>query len=221
MAYYDWIGNFSYILIAISYMLTSMTWLRLIAVAGLAAEGLYFYLASTPPLWVGITWTLVFLMINVFQVTRLLTEKFSLQLSAEERLLHESAFTTLNTIQFHRMLRAGEWLLLPIDRVLTHINQPVGQLFILTSGIAAVMVNDTHVATIGPGGFVGDMSVLTGKPATATVIVKKEARAFAIDQAELAKLIEKFEDMRDPIHCALGVELLKKVISSRPQSVNT
>ena len=220
MALYDWIGNISYILIALSYMVTSMTWLRLLAMAGLAAEGLYFYLASSPPLWVGIAWTLVFLIINLFQVARLLIEKFSVRLSTEEKLLHEAAFSTLNSVQFHRMLCAGKWELLPVDTVLTLIHQPVAQLFILTSGVAAVMVNNAHVANIGPGGIVGDMSFLTGKPATATVIIQKEARAFTIDQATLTQLIQKFEDMRDPIHCALGMELLTKVISSRPNPIN-
>ena len=42
----NWPGHLSYVLIAVSYWLTDMFWLRLVAVVGLTLEILYFILSG-------------------------------------------------------------------------------------------------------------------------------------------------------------------------------
>lgn len=42
----NWPGHLSYVLIAISYWLTDMFWLRVVAVVGLTLEILYFWLSG-------------------------------------------------------------------------------------------------------------------------------------------------------------------------------
>ena len=64
MSWEDWAGNFCYLLLAVSYLVTSLLWLRILAIAALGLEGIYFYFASTPPLWVGIARAAVFVGIN-------------------------------------------------------------------------------------------------------------------------------------------------------------
>jgi hypothetical protein len=60
----NWPGHLSYILIAISYWLTDIFWLRVVAVVGLSFEILYFLL-SGGDLRTGIGWDLVFILINL------------------------------------------------------------------------------------------------------------------------------------------------------------
>jgi CRP-like cAMP-binding protein len=217
MKWHDWIGNLSYILFALSYTVTNMTWLRVLAMAGLVAEGIYFYLASETPLWVGIGWALVFTAINATQLFRLLREKTSVRLSDEERKLHTGVFSVLSPVEFNRILRAGTWRPLQVDSVLTLIDQPVHHLRVLASGAASVIVNGTHVATIGAGGIVGEMSFLSGRAATATVIVTDAARVFEIAHEALTRLLDEHEDMRAPVMRAIGSELLEKINSLRTE----
>jgi CRP-like cAMP-binding protein len=217
MKWHDWIGNLSYILFALSYLVTNMAWLRALAIAGLVAEGIYFYLASETPLWVGIGWALVFTAINVTQLLRLLRERASVHMSAEERKLHTGVFSVLSPVEFNRILRAGTWRSLPVDSVLTQINEPVHHLRVLARGAASVIVNGTHVATIGAGGIVGEMSFLSGRAATATVIVTDAARVFEIAHEALARLLNEHEDMRAPLLRAIGSELLEKISSLRTE----
>ena len=54
-------GHLSYALIAVSYWLTEMLWLRVVAIVGLAFEILYFY-HSGGELRTGIGWDLIFIL---------------------------------------------------------------------------------------------------------------------------------------------------------------
>jgi hypothetical protein len=60
-------GHTSYILIAISYWLTNIFWLRVTAVIGLSMEIFYFQL-SGGDLSTGIAWDVVFIAINAYQL---------------------------------------------------------------------------------------------------------------------------------------------------------
>ena len=59
----NWFGHFSYLLIAISYWLTDIFWLRVVAVIGLSLEILYFW-HSGGDLRTGIGWDLIFITIT-------------------------------------------------------------------------------------------------------------------------------------------------------------
>jgi hypothetical protein len=56
MEWQDWVGHFSYLMLAVSYLVTNMYWLRALAIVALGLEGVYFYFSGDAPLWVGIGW---------------------------------------------------------------------------------------------------------------------------------------------------------------------
>ena len=108
----NWPGHLSYVLIAISYWLTNMFWLRLVAVVGLSLEILYFWL-SGGDLRTGIGWDLIFIIINLYQIYRLVKDRLSLRLPEADRELLRSVFTGLDDAQIARLLVAGEFCDLP------------------------------------------------------------------------------------------------------------
>jgi len=107
MTWHDWLGNGSYLLIAASSMVTSMLWLRMLAILGLATEAVYFYVVGSSSLWVAIGWSMVFLAINAVQLTRLLRELQSLTLQGDERFLKSHTFAALSLLSFRRLMKAG------------------------------------------------------------------------------------------------------------------
>ena len=70
----NWPGHLSYVLMAVSYWLTNMFWLRVVAVIGLSLEILYFWL-SAGDLRTGIGWDLIFIGINLFQIYQLVKDR--------------------------------------------------------------------------------------------------------------------------------------------------
>jgi CRP-like cAMP-binding protein len=99
--------------------------------------------------------------------------------------------------------------------VLTVQHQPVTHLRALVDGSASVVVDGMQVATIRSAGIVGEMSLLTGEAASATVTVTQPARVFEIVSAELSRLLHDHEELRAEFRQALGSELSAKVVALR------
>lgn len=215
MTWNDALGNVSYVLIAFSYLVTNMLWLRVLAIVGLVAESVYFYVAGSGSLWVAIGWSVVFLAINTVQLLRLVRERRAAQLHADERLLKDGVFAPLSLQTFRRLMQAGQWHSRAVGTVLTVQHASVAQLFVLAQGSASVVVDGKAVASIHPGGIVGEMSFLTGATASATVTVSQEARIFEVDTAALRSLLASHEELRAQFHQALGADLAGKVLSLR------
>src|SRR6476620_5873936 len=72
----NWFDHFSYLLIAISYWLTDIFWLRMVAVVGLSLEILYFC-HSGGDLRTGMGWDLIFIAINLYQLYRLVKDRLT------------------------------------------------------------------------------------------------------------------------------------------------
>jgi hypothetical protein len=215
MNWHDGLGNISYALIALSYLVTNMLWLRALAIAGLVAESIYFYLVGSASLWVAIGWSMVFLLINAVQLTRLLREMRSSKLLADERFLRNGTLAGLSQLSFHRLMRAGRWKTLPAGTVLTVQQEAVTHLQLLTRGLASVVVDGLTVAHIRPGGIVGEMSLLTGDVASATVTLAEEAHLFELEGSALRRLLQEHDELQAQFHQVLGGELSAKLLALR------
>ena len=78
-------GHATYLLIALSYLVRDIVWLRCFAIVASCTSIAFNYFAPDEPLWLVIGWNFVFLVINIFRIVRMLTERQGLQFSAEEQ----------------------------------------------------------------------------------------------------------------------------------------
>jgi CRP-like cAMP-binding protein len=203
-------ANLSYIAIALSYYVRGMLWLRILAVIGIALEIIYFALTSSD-LFTGIVWNLIFILINVVQIARLLWERRSLRLPLTEKLLLRELLAGLDDLQIARLLKASEWRTLEPGALLTCERKPVKELYLLGSGRAIVEVHGTPVAQLERGSFVGEVALLTGEPASASVIIKEKARILAFPRAALDKAFQSDNEIAGLLHKVLGRDLAIKM----------
>lgn len=203
-------GHISYILIAISYWLTDMFWLRVMAIVGLAMEIVYFAL-SGGDLRAGIGWDLVFISINAYQLYFLVRDRLTLRLPLEDRDLLRRALAGLQDAQIARLLSAGEFSQLPQGKVLTIENQPLSELYFLCSGRVNVKVAGRSIAKLEEGKFVGEAAFLTAKPATASVVAETAVRAIVFKTDQLAKLFKEEAEVAGLVYQLLGRELAHKM----------
>jgi hypothetical protein len=82
--------------------------LRLVAAVGLSFEILYFW-HSGGDLRTGIGWDLIFIIINAYQLYRLLRDRLSPRLPEADRDLLRSVFIGLDDAQIARVLRSRRW----------------------------------------------------------------------------------------------------------------
>ncbi len=206
----NWPGHLSYILIAISYWLTDIFWLRIVAVVGLSLEILYFLL-SGGDLRTGIGWDLVFILINLYQIYWLVQDRLSLRLPEKDRELLRRVLTGLSDAQIARLLNAGALCNLPAGTKLAVENQALEKLYFLCAGRVGVTIGGRDVSQLEEGNFVGEVAFLTERPATATVIAETEVRALAFDRDKLKRFFQGETQVAGLIYQLIGRELAHKI----------
>jgi CRP-like cAMP-binding protein len=211
MSWQDWAANFCYLLLAISYVVTNLFWLRVLAAVALGLEGVYFYFASNPPLWVGIAWAAVFVAVNLVQLLLMTRERMAVRLSEHELLIHRGLFAELTKVQFHRLLKIGIWRDQQAGSVLTTQAAPVPELLFIARGTAQVVVDGKLAAFLQPGSFIGEMSFMTGDNASATVIADTPMHLFVIAKEKLEALLKGDRSIETAILRVIGRDLTSKL----------
>ena len=206
----NWPGHLSYILIAVSYWLTDIFWLRVVAVVGLALEIVYFLL-SGGDLRTGIGWDLVFILINVYQLSRLVQERLSLRLPEKDRELLRSILVGLDDAKISRLLGAGALCDVAEGTTLAKENEELEKLYFLCDGRVRVTIGGHEVAHLKEGNFVGEVAFLTERPATATVIAATDLRVLAFERERLKKFFQNETEVAGLIYQLIGRELAHKI----------
>jgi CRP-like cAMP-binding protein len=206
----NWPGHLSYLLIAISYWLTDIFWLRVVAIIGLSLEILYF-IFSGGDLRTGIGWDIVFILINAYQLSLLLRDRMSLRLPEEHRELLRGVLTGLDDAQIARLLVAGHFVDIAKGTLLAEENKPLDRLLFLCAGHVKVMIAGREVAQLEKGNFVGEVAFLTEKPATATVIAEDNVRALVFERTRLSQFFRDETEVAGLIYQLLGRELANKI----------
>ena len=85
------------------------------------------------------------------------------------------------------------------------------QLVFIARGAASVEKAGTIVGVCGPGDFLGEMSFLTGKPASATVRVANQVRCCIYDPAVLKALAKRYPSIRQALEFSFNRNLVGKL----------
>jgi hypothetical protein len=203
-------GNLSYLILALSYWLTSIYWLRVVAIIGLGLEIIYFsYTGGNMP--VGISWSVLFILINAFHLVLLTRERMSLRLPEADAPLLREALAGLNDGQIAKLLRAAEWRDCAPGEILTRQDAPVDSLFFLCRGRANVEVNGKFITYLDKGAFVGEIAYLTGNPATATVTIDEPSRLLAFSKMKMARVVASDDQISGIVYQMLGRDLAMKM----------
>lgn len=207
----DAAGHASYVIIAISYWLTNIYWLRVTAIIGLGFEIAYFVIVGGDALYTGIAWGAVFIAINLFHLLRLTRERLRVRLATDDRDLLRTLFEGLDDAQIGMLLNSASWHKAPAGEQLTTQGAPVPALMLIAAGQVSVAVGDTVVAQMGPGNFIGEMAFLTGGVASATVTSTQATRVMKIEQARLRTLLVIDHQIAAVLHRLLGADLAQKL----------
>jgi hypothetical protein len=206
-------GHISYVILAVSYCLTNIYWLRVTAVVGLVFEIIYFSLTSGD-LYAGIAWDLIFISINAYHLALLTLDRFSLKLNHADRKMLTGALHGLCDAQIARVLRTGSWREIAEGTRLMVEGQPVGELYFIQDGRMSVHVRGIHVAELGPGALVGEIAFLMGNAATATVTADDSVRLIAFNRDLLHLACRSDEQVAAAMHRLIGHDLATKISRS-------
>ena len=202
------------VLYVVSYLVTDILWLRVLAVLG-GLSNLTWTLTAPTPSRTLIGWTLVYNTINIVQIVRLWLERRPVRLDAAAQSLYSAVFRTLTPREFLRLLGVGQWQNAPAKTVLIAEGARPGRMLVLAAGRAAVKTRGRELATLGPGQFAGEMSFLTGAPTTAAVETTEPVRFVSWATPDLERFLGKHPQLRAALQLVLGRDLAVKLGGDR------
>lgn len=203
------LGNFSFTLTAIAYVMHDILLLRGLAVASGIVAIVYMYLISGP--LTVIYWNIVLLGINSWRIVSLLRERRSVSFSDEELELYQTIFTSFAPVEFMKLMRIGEWKSADPDSVLAEENQSIDEVLVIYNGEVAIEKSGKEVAHLRDGTWIGEMSYLQGGNATATVRVVRTTRYVAWHKDELTSLMKRNPTMDVAMKSVLSADLINKL----------
>ena len=86
--------------------------------------------------------------------------------------------------------------------------------YLIYNGTVDVAIDGEKVAELKDGEFVGEMSFLTEKVATASCIVKYEAQCLVWNQREFKELLKRNPSLYFTIQSVLSAQVSDKLVSS-------
>lgn len=110
---------------------------------------------------------------------------------------HLSIFEGLPPEELARVVGSLEYRVYPAGAIVMAEGDRTKEIFIAQSGSADVLIaaedgSESLVGHIVPGGTVGEISLLTGQPAVATVRAGEDFEAIVLTEADFARLAESF-----------------------------
>ena len=116
-------------------------------------------------------------------------------------------FAELNDKQLKAVISAGKVVEFPEGREVTREGEAGVGLHLILSGGADVSVGGAEKASLGAGDYFGEMSLIDGKPRSATVTVTEPTSTFSIASWNFSHLLDANPEMMK----VLLVELCRRL----------
>jgi len=133
------------------------------------------------------------------------------ELSDDEESFATGPLAGLGRAEVRRFLDQGMWVSGRTGDVLTREGDPVGALTWLASGSAEVIAHGTQVGTVGPGQLVGEATILSTEPATATVRLTEDAHFWCAPAKALTAYLAAQPRTRAALERGFSISLKDKL----------
>ena len=170
------VGHAGYILLVLSMLMTRMLWLRIIAIGAGVLQAIYYGVILHDP--VGTFWETIATRVNVGQLAIIAYRNRTARFSADERAFYETAVPALEAADARKLIASG-----PVgDGGSGHGADARGRVCCRClpsscQGEVDISINGKQVGDCGAGSFVGEISVSSNMPASATATGTDSRRA--------------------------------------------
>ncbi|MDP1880752.1 MAG: cyclic nucleotide-binding domain-containing protein [Parachlamydiaceae bacterium] len=205
------LGNLNYILIAAAFMMSNILYLRILTILSSICAVIYYLNYLNNPLWINVFWESTFISINLFQIFLIYYAKRSVYFDEEEKQIYEDIFPKLTTSEYRKLLKISNFVDAEKDEILIEQGTQVLYLILICQGLVSIEIDGKITAYCGVGNLLGEMSFVSGKPATATVRVVQPTRYIVWLQKDLEKLLHNNPEMLKSMQIVFNTDLIKKL----------
>ena len=210
----DLTGHLAFGLIALSFLVKDIFWLRLMSITASCFSIFYNYFIPVEPMIIAIFWNGVFIAVNLYHIGIILYEKRQVKMDDKNEELYQTLFKEMTPVEYLKISRAAQWeTLKPNMRIITQ-GMPVPDLYLIYNGTVDVLIDNEQITELRDGEFVGEMSFLTEKVATATCKVKHETQCLVWKQRDFKELLKRNPSLYFTIQSVLSAQVSDKLVIS-------
>jgi hypothetical protein len=207
-------GHLAFGLIAFSFLVKDILYLRILSILASLFSVLYNFYIPVEPMWLAINWNIIFVLVNIYHIAVIIYEKRPVKMTTKEKELHETMFRGLTPVEFLKITKIAKWKKYKTPLPIITQGKPVNDLILIYNGTVDVLVNDNKVAELKDGQFVGEMSFLTEKPATATCKVEHNAECLVWPQKDFKDLLKRNPSLYFTIQSLLSEQVSNNLVTS-------
>jgi len=207
-------GHLAFGLIAFSFLVKDIFWLRIVSIIASLFSVFYNYIIPLEPMWLAINWNFIFIAVNIYHIAIILYEKREVKMDDKNQELYDTLFSEMTPVEYLKISRAAKWELVKSGQRIITQGMPVPDLYLIYNGTVDVVVDNEQIAELKDGEFVGEMSFLTEKVATATCKVKYDAQCLVWKQREFKELLKRNPSLYFTIQSVLSAQVSDKLVIS-------
>ena len=201
-------GHLAFGLIAFSFLVKDILWLRVVSILASLFSVLYNFYIPAEPMWLAINWNFVFIGLNLYHIAVIIYEKRPIKMAPKDKELYETLFKELSTVEYLKISKVAEWKKYKSGEMIIRQEHLVPDLILIYNGTVDVAVDGEKVAELKEGQFVGEMSFLTEKSATADCLVKHDSECLVWKQKEFKELLKRNPSLYYSIQSLLSNQLI-------------
>jgi len=206
-------GHLAFGLIAFSFIVKDILYLRLVSILASLFSVFYNWVIPVEPMWIPIGWNFVFVLLNLYHIAVLMYEKRPVKMNDKNTELYETLFKDMTPVEYLKVSKIAEWKNFESGEIIIKQGTPVKDLHLIYNGTVDVAVKGKKVAELKDGQFVGEMSFLTEKPATATCKVSHTTECLVWKQKEFKDLLKRNPSLYFTIQGLLSEQVSNNLVS--------
>ena len=141
----DLTGHLAFGLIALSFLVKDIFWLRLMSITASCFSIFYNYFIPAEPMIIAIFWNGVFIAVNLYHIGIILYEKRQVKMDDKNEELYSTLFKDMTPVEYLKISRAAQWeTLKPNMRIITQ-GMPVPDLYLIYNGTVDVLVDNKRI----------------------------------------------------------------------------
>ena len=207
-------GHLAFGLIAFSFLVKDILWLRVVSILASLFSVFYNFYIPVEPMWLAINWNIVFVLVNVYHIAVIIYEKRPIKMAPKDKELYETLFKDLSPVEYLKISKVARWETYKSGEKIIKQGAPVLDLILIYNGTVDVAVDNKAVAQLKDGQFVGEMSFLTEKPATATCMVKHDTECMIWNQESFKDLLKRNPSLYFSIQSLLSAQVSDALVNS-------
>jgi CRP/FNR family transcriptional regulator, cyclic AMP receptor protein len=202
-------GHLQYLLLVAAMLPARLVRVRIgvcaSAVAGILASGLFAFQPA------ALFWNSLLLLVNLVLLLQFWRSNAAVRFTAEEEPMLDALLYGLPRARARHFLDQGLWLTGKAGEEVIREGEPVTHLFYIASGEARVSSGGRPVGRLGTGDLIGEVTVLSGDTASATVTLTSPARMWCAPAKTLRLYLDAHHDVRHAVEQSFATALRHKL----------